>query len=188
MLWVVVVHRSIEELARGVSDVRRAPCDGGLLRLIARRPGPDEREVLADAELDVTAGLIGDTWSQRPSRRMPEGQPHPDMQLTLMNARAAALFAVTPDRWALAGDQLYVDLHLGEDNLPAGTRLSIGGAVVEITDQPHTGCAKFAQRFGLDAQRFLSSPDGVALRLRGINARVLVGGRIAVGDVLTKVP
>ena len=116
------------------------------------------------------------------------GEPHPDMQLNIMNARVIALVAGSRDRWALAGDQLYIDLDLSADNLPAGTRLSIGSAIVEVTAVPHTGCGKFAARFGVDAVKFVNSPVGRQLNLRGINAKVIQPGTIRVGDVARKVP
>jgi hypothetical protein len=183
----VVTHLSTAELEAGVDAVRRSPSDNGRVELIVARPGLLERLVLEEGHLDPSVGLEGDTWNVRPSKRTPDGSPHPDMQLNVMNARAAALFAVTPDRWALAGDQLYVDLDLRPENLPPGTRLQLGSALIEVTDQPHTGCAKFSERFGPDALRFVGSPVGKELRLRGLNARVVVAGTVRRGDTVTKV-
>src|SRR6185436_2665591 len=125
-------------------------------------------------------------WGDRHNRHAPDGSPDLRTQLTLMNARAAALVAQAEDRWPLAGDQLYVDLELGYDNLPAGTQLEVGSAVVEITDEPHTGCAKFAERFGMDAVRFVNSPAGREHNLRGVNARVVNGGVVRPGDRVRK--
>ena len=103
-----------------------------------------------------------------------------------MNARVAALLAGTRDRWQLAGDQLYIDLDLSYDNLPPGTRLDIGAAVIEITAQPHNGCGKFVERFGLDAMKFVNSEVGKAHNLRGIYAKVIKAGEIRSGDVVRK--
>ena len=179
-------HLTTSQLEAGVDDVRRAPSDAGRLELIVRRPALDEREVLDTGELDLSVGLVGDTWNRRSSRRTEDGSPHPDMQLNIMNARAAALIAGGRDRWPLAGDQLYVDIDLRDENLPAGTRLSIGSAVIEVTDQPHTGCAKFVERFGVDAMKFVNSPVGRSLRLRGLNARVVQPGTVSAGDIVRK--
>ena len=177
-----MVHRTTEELEAGLDVIAGSPVGSGRLELIVRRPAVGEREVLDVGELDLTVGLVGDTWRVRPSSRTDDGSAHPDMQLNIMNARAVALVAGTPERWALAGDQLYVDLHLGTEELPPGTRLRIGAAVVEVTEIPHRGCAKFTQRFGLAAHRFVNSPAGKRLNLRGINAKVVVPGTIRTGD------
>jgi hypothetical protein len=171
------------ELDAGLDIIRRSPKDEGLLSLIVRRPAVSLREALDEAWLDLSCGLVGDTWHARPSSRTPDRGPHPEMQLTIMNTRAIALIAPDPTRWSLAGDQLYIELDLSGANLPPGSRLAIGEAVVEVTRQPHTGCAKFVARFGLDAMKFVNSPTGRALNLRGINTRVLIPGRIRRGDV-----
>lgn len=181
-------HRSVDELAAGLDEVRRSPRDEGVLELIVARPAVGERAVLDVGELSLAVGLVGDTWDQRSSKRTADGSPHPDMQLNLINARLSRLIAAegTDEHRALAGDQLHVDLDLSEANLPAGTRLAIGGAVIEVTDQPHTGCAKFAERFGPAALRFVNVGEGKERRLRGINARVVQPGTIAAGDVVKK--
>jgi hypothetical protein len=176
----------MEELEAGLDEIRRSPKDGGVLELIVRRPLVDAREVLEEGELHLSEGLVGDSWKLRGSSRTPDGSAHPDMQLNVMNARAIALVARERHRWPLAGDQLYVDLDLSDENLPPGTRLSIGSAVIEVTPQPHTGCKKFVSRFGLDAMKFVNSPVGRRLRLRGLNARVVRPGRVRVGDAVKK--
>jgi len=173
-------------LEAGLDEIRGAPPDNGSVELIVRRPAEDAREVLDEATLDSKVGLVGDMWPTRGSSRTPDGSAHPGMQLTLMNARAAALIAGDRERWPLAGDQLYVDFDLSGENLPAGTRLAIGSAIVEVTDQPHTGCAKFAARFGHDALKFVNSTDGRALNLRGINTSIVEGGVVRVGDAIKK--
>jgi hypothetical protein len=183
---VTITHLTMRELEAGLDHVRQAPPDGGSLELIVRRPAVGAREILDVAELDAAAGLTGDTWVIRSSSRTAGGQPHPDMQLNVMNARAAALVARVRERWALAGDQLYVDLDLSEENLPAWTRLALGTAIIEVTDQPHTGCAKFVERFGVDAMKFVNSSVGRSLRLRGLNARVVQPGTVRVGDAARK--
>ncbi|HUZ24066.1 MAG TPA: MOSC domain-containing protein [Streptosporangiaceae bacterium] len=181
-------HLSTGALEVGLDDVRESPSDCGTVELIVRRPAVDEREVLAEGALDVRVGLVGDTWRERGSSRTADGSSHPDMQLTIMNARAALLVAGDPARRQLAGDQLYVDLDLSTANLPAGTRLALGSAVLTVTDQPHRGCAKFAARFGVDALRFVNSKVGRGLRLRGLNARVVVPGTVRCGDAIRKLP
>ena len=170
-----------------LAAVRESPADGGLVELIVRRPAVEEREIVEEAELDMDEGLVGDCWRTRGSKSMPDGSANPDAQLTLMNARVAALVAGERERWALAGDQLYVDLDLSAANLPPGARLAIGSAVIEVTALPHTGCGKFLRRFGLDAQKLVNSPEGRELNLRGANAKVVVAGTIRVGDEIRRV-
>lgn len=183
----VARHLTLRELEDGLDEIRQSPRDAGVLELIVRRPAVGAREVLPVADLDVHAGLVGDTWGQRASSRTSDGSPHPDMQLNLINARAIALIAGTRERWPLAGDQLYLDLDLASENLPAGTRLALGTAVIEVTPQPHTGCRKFVQRFGAEAMKFVNSPVGRRYNLRGINAKVVQPGTIAVGDVARRI-
>jgi len=181
-----VMHLSAAELEAGLGHVLAAPEDDGELVLIAARPRAGERELPTEARLDLAVGLVGDNWSTRGSRGMPDGSAHPEMQITVMNVRVAALVA-GPDDMAMAGDQLYVDLDLSQDNLPIGTRLAIGDAVLEITAPPHTGCKKFVARFGEDAMRFVNSREGRARRLRGMNTKVVVAGTVRVGDRCRKV-
>jgi len=183
----LVDYRSTYELEAGIEHVRAAPADVGTLEMIVRRPAVDVREVDEVGVLDLEVGLVGDTWSERGSSSTSDGSAHPDAQLTVMNARAADLVAGTRDRWALAGDQLYVDLDLSERGLPAGSRLSIGKAVIEITAKPHTGCKKFASRFGKEALRFVNIGVGAELHLRGRNAKVVVPGTIRQGDEIRRV-
>lgn len=179
-------HASPDELEAGLDEVRRSPSDLGTVELIVRRPAENEREVLVEAELDLERGLVGDAWFERGSRRH-NGGPNPLAQLTVTNSRLVALVAGDRDRWPLAGDQLYVDLDLSEDNVPAGTRLAVGAAIIEVTTEPHHGCAKYSARFGSDALRFINSPVGRALHLRGINTRVVEPGLVRTGDAVRKV-
>jgi hypothetical protein len=184
----VVQYLTLEELEAGLDEVRRSPADLGTVVLIVRRPQVDERDVLDEGTLTLEDGLHGDNWRTRGSRSTEDGSAHPDMQLNVTNARFSALVAADPDRRELAGDQLHVDLDLSHTNLPAGTRLALGDAVIEVTEQPHLGCAKYSARFGLDALRLVNSQAGREMRLRGLNARVVVPGTVRRGDVVRKLP
>ena len=181
-----VKHLTTSELEAGLDEIGRSPKNEGVLDMIVRRPQVGEREILQDGQLDPADGLVGDSWKIRSSKRTPDATPHPDMQLNLMNSRVVALVSQDKSRWHLAGDQLYVDLDLSEANLPAGTQLAIGSAVIEVTNEPHTGCSKFVERFGVDAMEFVNAPQRKDLHLRGINARVVRPGVIRVGDVARK--
>ena len=181
-------HVPLAVLEAGVAEIRGAPGEAGTVELLVRRPAEGEREVLERAELDPVEGMVGDSWWARGSRSTADGSAHPDLQLTLMNARVTGLVAGTRERWPLAGDQVYVDLDVSEGNLPAGTRLALGSAVIELTAMPHTGCGKFARRFGVEALKFVNSDVGRALSMRGRNARVVAGGTVATGDPVRKLP
>ena len=181
-----VRHPTARELEAGLAEVRQSPRDQGVLELVVARPGEGERQILEDGELSLRDGLVGDSWRSRSSARTSDGSPHPDMQLNVMNARVAALLAGAKSRWPLAGDQLFIDLDLSADNVPPGTRLAIGTAVIELTDQPHTGCGKFVERFGVAAMKLVNSELGRCLQLRGVNAKVVQPGHIRVGDLTRK--
>lgn len=181
-----ITHLTTEELEAGLDYIRRSPKDEGRLELIVCRPEVDARKVLETGELNIDFGLIGDNWKTRGSSRTDNGFGHPDMQLNVMNSRAAALVAQEKSRWQLAGDQLYVDLDLSDENLAPGAQLEIGSAVIEVTAIPHNGCKKFVSRFGLDAMKFVNSEIGKKLHLRGINAKVVKSGTVRTGDIVKK--
>ena len=181
-------HLSRERLAAGLGQIRGAPTDGGRVVLLVRRPAVDQRDLLTEATLCQDAGLEGDNWLARGSKSTPDGSADLQRQITVMNARVAELVADGTDRMPLAGDQIYVDLDIGLDNLPAGSLLAVGQAVLEVSEAPHLGCAKFVERFGAEAMRFVNSRLGRQLRLRGMNTRVVVPGIVRLGDVVSKAP
>lgn len=174
-----MVDIEADELRRGFAHILGSPRDEGRLEMVVRRPAEDEREVVTESRIEPGHGVVGDSWGTRL-------RPDPKAEVTLMNARCVALLAGDVSRWPLAGDQLYVDLNLSEANLPAGRRLQIGSVVLEVSAKPHRGCAKFSSRFGADALHFVNSEEGRAARLRGLNARVVEGGSVRVGDAVTK--
>ena len=179
-------HLTLADLEAGLDHIRNAPKEQGVLDMIVRRPEVDAREVIEVGQLDAAVGLVGDNWQDRSSSRSADGLAHPDMQINIMNSRVIALVAQNKDRWQLAGDQLFIDFDLSAENVPPGTKLAIGSAVLEATDQPHTGCMKFSGRFGVDALALINSPAGKELQLRGINAKVVQGGQIKAGDTVKK--
>jgi hypothetical protein len=182
---LTAMHRTAEQLEAGIDAIRASPREEGTVDWIACRPAQGERTVLETATLDLVEGLVGDNWVTRPTK-LPDQKPNPEAQVTLMNVRAVELVAGVQERWALAGDQLYVDLDLSLENLPAGTRLPVGGAVLEVTALPDTGCAKVRDRFGSAASRWVNTPVGRALNLRGINVRVVSSGEVRRGDTIRK--
>ena len=182
-----IEYLSMSQLEEGMEHIRQAPKDHGTLKMIVRRPREDERDAIDQGELSLSDGLVGDSWKIRGSKHTPDGSAHLYAQITIMNARCTALLAQHEEHWALAGDQLYVDFDLSDDNIPPGTRLAIGSAVLEVSAEPHSGCKKFSERFGVEAMKFVNSPEGKRLHLRGINAKVIQAGTIRVGDAVRKV-
>ena len=180
-------HRSTEELEAALRNIREAPASSGTIQLIVRRPGEDAREVLSEARINADEGIEGDTWNQRGTSLSADGGPHPNKQVTIMNSRAAAAIIGPIERWPLAGNQIYADLDIGHETLPAGTQLTVGDAVLEVAVEPHTGCAKYAARFGSEALRFVNTGEGRELRLRGVNCRVMRPGTVRVGDSVTQI-
>ena len=176
---------TLENIEARLAELGDAPSDLGTLHYIIRRPATDMREVLDSATFTLEEGLVGDNWRTRGNGK--GGEANIQAQVTLMSVRM--LEALTPDRerWLLAGDQLLVDFDLSESNLPAGQRLQIGSVILEVSALPHTGCAKFTERFGEGAIRAVSSPEGRAARRRGVNVRVIQGGTLTLSDTITKI-
>jgi MOSC domain-containing protein YiiM len=174
-------HRRLAEIERAAAELGSSPTDHGIVEMIVSRPAVDQRRVLTEGVLDVTHGLRGDSWEIRGT-----AGADPLRQITVMNSRVLASIAGDRERWQLAGDQLIVDLDLSLDNLPPGTRLRIGESVAEVTEPPHTGCAKFAGRFGADALAWANGREGRLQRRRGMHVRVLESGTVRPGDVIGK--
>ena len=183
---VAIQYLTMEQLEAGLDDIRDAPKDAGVVHLIVRRPETLEREILDEGQLDTAEGLVGDNWRARGSGQTADGSADPECQITIMNSRVTDLVAQDKDRWHLAGDQLYVEMDISRENLPPGTRLGIGDAVLEVSAKPHTGCGKFVERFGADAMKFVNSAVGRDMCLRGINTWVIQQGAVSVGDVVRK--
>lgn len=180
-------HLGHAEIESGIAQVLLSPKDAGVLEMIVRRPKVNEREIIETGGLDVANGLIGDNWLNRGSSRTNDGKGHPEMQLNVMNYRFALLIAGHRDRVQLAGDQLFVDFDLSPANLPPGVRLSVGSAIIQVTEIPHLGCKNFVARFGIDAMKFANSDFGRAHNLRGINAKVVASGEIRTNEIISKV-
>lgn len=175
-------QRTLADLEQHLEHLRASPSDLGRLELLVARPALGIRTLLDEARLDLDLGLVGDSWSERRSWRTPDTPPNPAKQVTIMNHRMVSLLSDDPERQALAGDQLYVDHDLSVEHLPPGSRLAVGETVLEVSEPAHTGCAKFVRHFGEDAMRFVNGREGRALRLRGLNARVVVPGSVRLGD------
>jgi len=181
------LHLNMDELMAGASHIKESPLDNGTLEMVVIRPRENERVVLSECEISYKLGINGDNWADGCWKTLNDGSPHPGVQISIINSRCINLLAQNRERWSLAGDNLYVDLNLSKETLRTGQRLSIGTAVLEITEHPHNGCKKFSQRYGVDAVNFVHSPIGKELRLRGIYAKVVQDGKISVADTVRKI-
>ena len=170
-----------------VIDIKKSPRNEGIVELIVARPGVGQRQEIDNGELDLEQGLIGDNWIKRVSDRTKGRSAYLDRQLTLMNSKAIQAIAKEKNRWKLSGDQFFVGLDLSPENLPPGTQLSMGTAIIVVTSPPHLGCKKFAEKFGQEALKFVNSELGISLNLRGINARVIFPGSVSRGSIIKKV-
>ena len=169
------LHRPLDELERGLAALA-PPRDAGELALIVARGDDGHRHAPKRVRLTPEGGVPGDAWG----RNCPEKV---ECQITVMQLGVAKLIA-GEQPLTLFGDNLIVDLDLSVENLPAGSRLRLGGARLEVTPEPHNGCAKYRQRFGGDALRLTADRRFRDLRLRGIHLKVVEEGEIAVGDVI----
>ena len=181
-----VKHLNMNELEAGINYILQTLDDKGPVCMIVSRPEIEIRKILNSASLDTIEGLIGDNWKHRGSSDTPNKSANPETQITIMNCRVIDLIAQSRERWKLAGDQLFIDMDISRNNLPPGSQIKMGSTVLEVSAKPHTGCKKFSDRFGLDALKFVSTPRGRELCLRGINARVLKTGVVKIGDIVTK--
>ena len=181
-----VNHLNMYQLESGLNHILNAPKDNGIVQMIVCRPKIEVREILKVAKLDKEFGLVGDNWNDRGSSSTPDNSSDIEAQLTIMNSRVISLITPSSDQWQFAGDQLYIDMDLSRNNLFPGSQIKIGSAVVEVSKKPHTGCEKFSNRFGLDALKFVSTPLGRELALRGINTRIVQSGIVQTGDVVKK--
>jgi MOSC domain-containing protein YiiM len=168
-------HLALPELEARLAALPAAPRDRGTLLLIVTRDADHRRDTPREAQLSVEGGVSGDRWQH--------GSAEPDAQLAVMQIDVAKLLA-NGQTLTLFGDNLFVDLDLSAANLPAGSRLRMGAALVEVTPEPHDGCRQFRQRFGGDALRITADRTRRHRNLRGIYMRVVEPGRIAVGDAV----
>ena len=166
-------HLSSADLDARLRALPGAPKDAGRLALIVCRSSEGVRETPERVHLSAEEGVPGDGWGRRTPRR-------PEAQLAVMRRDVAELIA-NGQPLTTFGDNLFVELDISAANLPVGSRLRMGGAIVEVTPLPHDGCGKFKGRFGSDALRFVNAKPTRDQNLRGIYWRVVESGEVAVG-------
>jgi len=163
-----------DRLVSALDALAAAPIGSGRLAFLVRRGRGGRREVLERARLTPAEGMPGDAWGRRVLRTA-------TAQLAVMQHGVAELIA-NGQPLALFGDQLFLDMDLSAEHLPTGSRVRIGGALLEVTPKAHNGCKMFAARFGDEALQFVSEPVRRPRNLRGIYMCVLEAGDVAPGD------
>jgi MOSC domain-containing protein len=170
-------HAALEQLEKGLASLEPAPRDHGRVALLVRRVAGGVREQPARLRLTPEAGVPEDAWGRGENPRL-------EAQISVMEIDVANLIA-NGQPVTLFGDNLFLSLDLSVENLPPGSRVRVGTATMEVTPKAHNGCRKFHARFGSDALRFVSKPDLRHRNFRGIYMRVVEGGDVAPGDLVT---
>lgn len=182
-----MTHVTTAIIEKQLPYVEASPKDNGVIKLIVVRPKTNKRQILDSCFISYEKGMEGDNWTLGCWKTTEDGSPHPDVQIAITNYRIHEIFSNLDKDRALAGDNLFVDLDLSERNLKAGDRLALGSAIIKITSVPHNGCGKFKERFGIDALKFVNSPIGKQMHLRGIYAKVIQNGIVSVNDTIKKI-
>jgi len=180
------LHATYDACERALPHILAAPKDNALIEQVCFRPDYCERAFPQSLELTVEHGIIGERWGRSPWLRLPDGAPDPRIQVSILAKRVMDLCWRDRDHTVHPGDPIVADMDLGMDNLPIGSRLRAGTAVLEVSDVFNTGCAKWRDRYGGDSLRWINEPRYRPLRLRGILCRIVRDGRVAKGALLTK--
>jgi len=177
---------SLESLEARKPWVLDAPKDNAPVLSLCIRPAEGERRFVERIRFDPQAGVVGDRWRWKAWMHLPDGRPDPRIQVCMLGTRVLQLVRREGSSMIHPGDTVIADMDFSEANLPAGQRLQLGSAVLEVSDVFNTGCAKWQERYGPAALRWINRPGNRALRLRGILARVVAPGEATLNDTLRK--
>ena len=176
-------HRMITltELRDALPHVVAAPKTDAPIRGLCLRPALGQRVFPERISMTKAQGIPGERWATTPWMRLADGSPDPRIQVSILQSRVMDL--VWQDRnQPHPGDPIVADLEMSEANLPVGTLLQAGTAVLRVSDVWNDPCAKWKVRYGTDAYDWVrSSPH---LRLRGILCAVEVDGEVGLADRL----
>jgi hypothetical protein len=175
-----------KELAAALPAILAAPRDAGVTRLLCSRPKPNHRTFPQTLTFTRASGVAGDFESSRPWLTLPDGSPDPRNQVSIMSWQVLDLVWRDRDRVAHPGDNIAVDMNLTAHNLPVGTLLAAGTAILRVSDEPNDGCVKWKVRSGRAAYDWSTRDDHLPLRLRGVYCSVEQDGEMHLGDTLRR--
>ena len=184
----MVNHVSFAECEQALDHINRAPLDEAEIDCLCARPDFGTRAFPDKLILTVDHGILGERWTHSPWLTLPNGDPDPRIQVSILSKRVMDLCWRDRERVIHPGDPFVVDMNLGEANMPVGTRLAIGTAIVEVSDKFNTACVKWRDRYGQDSLHWMNLARNRPYRLRGILCRIVQDGEVKLGDRLAKLP
>lgn len=177
-------HVTAAELAKALPDVLSAPGTDAPIAGLCFRPGFGLRSFPPSLRLTRAFGIPGERWLTAPWLKLPDGSADPRIQVSILPSRVLDLVWRDRETTVHPGDTIVADLDMTDANLPPGTLLQAGTAILRVSDQPNDGCVKWKARYGQAAMDWITDPAHAALRLRGVLCEVFADGVVAVGDRL----
>ena len=177
-------------LDKPINYNQSSPRDNGVVKLLVIRPETHVRTLPNAVVVSVEQGVVGDKWEAECTIKLENGKSNPDLQIAIINTKVIKEIAQSDfdmDRLALAGDNIYADLNLCEENMPVGQQIQIGNTLLEVTPFPHFGCKKFSERYSVEDLKVVNSTAGKPQHLRGIYVKVIKNGSISIGESIKKI-
>ncbi|MFT3781378.1 MAG: hypothetical protein QM790_05120 [Nibricoccus sp.] len=178
---------TFDELNRRYAAIPALPKNDARVEALCVRPDLGAREIREEIDFDPVHGAIGDRWERKTWMYLPDGKPDPRVQIAICNAQVIAMLQELTETNHHPGDTLFTNLDLSHANLPRGSKLQVGNAIIEISDVENDACMKFAKHHGSVVLDWIRLPQNRPLRLRGAFAKVSVGGKVRIGDVIKRI-
>lgn len=182
-----MTFKTIDELNGELPHILKAPKDEGVIHKLCYRPGFRKRTFVDELSLSVADGVKGDRWKEFGWLKLPDGSADPRIQVCVLQKRVLDCVWREGDSVDYPGDTMIVDMDMSEANLPTGTRLQVGSAIIEVSDVFNDACTKWSARYGKESREWINVPDNVPLRLRGILCRVVQDGSVKLSDLMRKI-
>ncbi|WP_062763020.1 hypothetical protein [Falsirhodobacter sp. alg1] len=174
-----------DALNAALPHVLAAPKDNTPVTMLCFRPATGERDFRDHLRLTRAEGIPGERWLTRPWMRLPDGSPHPAIQVSILPKRVLDL-VWTDHSVPHPGDPIIADLDTSLANLPTGSLIRVGTAVLRVSGEFNDACVKWKVRYGKDAKDWITAPGHPELRLRGILCSVEEDGDVHLGDLIVK--